>query len=80
MSSRPGNINLLDYHFIHHEEANYFPVNNNFFDFFTSNFSSEHNDWTPAQEGTDNFIRHALAPGRAIQKVSKLMIAKHKGT
>ena len=52
MSSRPGNINFqLDYHFIHHEETNYFPVNNNFFDFFTQTFSSEHNDWTPAQDG-----------------------------
>ncbi len=41
--------------------------------FSLQTFSSEHNDWTPAQDGDKIiFIRHALAPGRGDPKGFKI--------
>ena len=57
-----GNISLLDYHFIHHEEANYFPTDTTFIS-SSHTYSSEH-FWKPAKDGDKIIlIRHALAPG-----------------
>ena len=57
-----GKINLLDYHFIHHEEANYFLLII-IFTFISFNINSSEHSWKPLKTDKVIFIRHAKAPG-----------------
>ena len=57
-----GNISLLDYHFIHHEEANYFPTDTTFIYFVSYLFFRTFLE-TCKDGDKIILIRHALAPG-----------------